>query len=84
MGYAEPNCRGEVVANWRGSESVPHCFQINATRSIAGGSGDGAQVNLWSDDNCSVAATDLAAAGQDENGYPCFNVAIVRSFTVDS
>ncbi|KAK5653398.1 hypothetical protein OQA88_8883 [Cercophora sp. LCS_1] len=82
VGYSEPGCRGSIVANWRGSENIPTCIKIDETQSIAGGSGDGTNVNLWEDDECSVPAADLAASGQDSNGYPCYN-AVIRSFTVD-
>ncbi|KAK3343430.1 hypothetical protein B0T25DRAFT_614463 [Lasiosphaeria hispida] len=82
VGYAEPDCKGAVVANWRGSNSVPTCIPITATQSIAGGSGDGTSVNLWEDETCAAPSSALGVGGQDANGYPCYNV-VVRSFTVD-
>ena len=52
-------------------------------RSVAGGSGDGAEaaVNLWEDDNCTVAAEIADPTKLDDNQYPCFN-GLVQSFTV--
>ncbi|KAK3386793.1 hypothetical protein B0H63DRAFT_520869 [Podospora didyma] len=83
VGYAEPNCKGAPVANWRGASYVPKCIQISATKSIAGGSGPGTNVNLWEDDKCGTPATFSSQTKEmDPNGYPCYN-AVVKSFSVD-
>ncbi|KAK3371090.1 hypothetical protein B0T24DRAFT_594941 [Lasiosphaeria ovina] len=82
VGYGEPDCKGAVVANWRGSSYVPQCIAINATQSVAGGSGAGTNVNLWEDDRCTAPASSFKASGEDPSGYPCYNT-VVRSFTVD-
>lgn len=81
IGYHEPNCKGDVVANWRGSTYAPHCIRIDTTKSVAGGSGNGAGVNIWVDNNCTVPVSRLELRGKDENGFPCYN-AIVQSFSL--
>ncbi|KAK0613224.1 hypothetical protein B0T14DRAFT_569300 [Immersiella caudata] len=80
-GYSEEGCRGEIIANWRGANDVPACIKIAATKSISGGSGAGNTVNLWQDRDCRVPAGDLTPAGQDRNGWPCYNAAI-QGFSV--
>lgn len=81
IGYSQPGCRGEVVANWRGSSYVPKCIAIDQAASIAGGSGTGVALNVWQDVNCTVPSPRLQLSGQDENKLPCYNT-VVRSFSL--
>lgn len=83
VGYSEANCKGDIIANWRGNKDVPACIKLNTTTSIAGGSGSTNVVNLWEDTECKQPAGDLIAAGQDSNSFPCYNT-VIRAFSVGS